>query len=228
VRRAGFACLIPAFNEAARIGSVLDAVRDHPLLDEIIVIDDGSSDGTGDVAQARGARVIRTDGNLGKTGALVRGLQAVSTCHVVLIDADLTGLTADAVTALVAPVLQGRAAASISLRGNAPRTWRWIGIDYISGERTIPVALLEGQEAALSGLPRFGFEVFLNDLLIGSGGPVAIVPWPDVASPSKASKRGLIAGLRADFMMMADIFRTVGPLRCLRQIVALRRLRVRA
>lgn len=221
-----FTCLIPAYNEAARIGAVLDAVIGHPWLSEVIVLDDGSTDGTGDIARAGGARVIRTTGNLGKTMALVQGLGRVSTSHVVLIDADLTGLTGAALTALIDPVRGGRAVAAISLRGNAPRTWRLIGLDYISGERVIPRAILAGQDAALSRLPRFGFEVFLNQLLIAQGDPVAVVKWPAVASPSKAVKRGLWAGLWADAAMMADIFRTIGPLECLRQIMALRGLRV--
>lgn len=221
-----FTCLIPAYNEAARIGPVLDAVLALPLLAQVIVVDDGSTDDTQAIARAKGAQVIRTPGNLGKTRALALGLQSVQTSHVVLIDADLIGLSAQALTALIDPVRNGTATATISLRGNAPRTWRLIGIDYISGERVIGMDVLAGQQAHLAGLPRFGFEVFLNRLLIARNAPIAIVPWPDVASPSKAAKRGLVAGIRADAAMMADIFRTIGPLDCLRQITALRRLRV--
>ena len=220
-----FTCLIPAYNEAARIGAVLDVVVGHALLDAVIVIDDGSTDDTHAIAQSKGAQVIRTPGNLGKTKALALGLQTVQTSHIVLIDADLTGLTAAALSALIDPVLQGNASATISLRGNAPRTWRLIGIDYISGERVIPQALLADQQDRLGGLPRFGFEVFLNRQLIARNAPIAIVKWPDVASPSKVSKRGAVAGIRADIAMMADIFRTIGPVDCLRQITALRRLR---
>lgn len=220
-----FTCLIPAYNEAARIGVVLDAVLALPLLQAVIVIDDGSTDDTKAIAQAKGAQVIRTPGNLGKTQALALGLNNVTTSHVVLIDADLTGLTTAALRALIDPVLHGTAQASISLRGNAPRTWRLIGIDYISGERVIARSLLAGQQDGLGGLPRFGFEVFLNRLLIAQNASLAIVAWPAVASPSKAAKRGIVAGLWADASMMADIFRTIGPVDCLRQIIALRRLR---
>ena len=186
----GLTCLIPAWNEAARIGRVLDAVTGHPLVTHVIVVDDGSDDGTEAIAAARGALVIRSAGNLGKTAA---------------------------------PVLDGRADATVSLRGNAPRTWRLIGLDYLSGERVLPMALLSGEEAALATLPRFGFEVFLNRRLLDSGARIAIVDWPSVASPSKAAKRGRLAGIRADIAMMRDVFRTVGPLGCLRQIHRLRR-----
>lgn len=218
-------CLIPAYNEAARISTVLAAVRAHPLVDRVVVMDDGSTDGTGDLARGQGVEVLRTPGNLGKTQALVMGLQTVTTPLVLLLDADLLGVTPADVSALIEPVRGGRAGASISLRGNAPRTWRMIGLDYISGERVIPHRMIADHLEHLTALPRFGFEVYLNRLLLAEGRPVAVVPWPGVASPSKASKRGRWAGVRADAAMMADIFRTTGPVECLRQIRGLRRLR---
>ena len=217
-------CLIPAYNEAPRIAAVLAAVAGHPAVQAVLVVDDGSTDGTGDVARGCGARVLRTAGNLGKTAALAQALAQVDTTHVLLLDADLIGLTAADVTALIAPVLAGHAQASLSLRGNAPRTWRLIGVDYISGERVVPMAVFAGQLQALTRLPRFGFEVFLNRLLIARGDPVAVVRWPGVASPSKASKRGLWRGLMADLRMLRDIAGTISLRDMLRQIVALRRL----
>ena len=45
-------CVIPAFNEAPRIATVLREVLGHPAIDEVIVVDDGSSDGTADAAAA--------------------------------------------------------------------------------------------------------------------------------------------------------------------------------
>ncbi len=221
---ADFTCLIPAFNEADRIGQVLEAVVAHRWIERVIVIDDGSSDGTADIARNAGATVISTGGNRGKSRALLEGLLAVRTSHVVLIDADLAGLDGPALTALIAPVRDGWADASISLRGNAPGLWRLIGIDYISGERVIPNRLFAGSEKEIAQLPRFGFEVFLNELLIATESSIAIVRWPRVASPSKAAKRGLVAGVLADVSMIRDIFRTIGLVECLSQIMMLRRL----
>jgi len=57
--KTGFTCLIPAYNEGARIGAVLRTVMATPELAAVIVIDDGSSDDTALVAKAAGARVIR-------------------------------------------------------------------------------------------------------------------------------------------------------------------------
>lgn len=219
-----FTCLIPAYNEASRIAGVLQSVGGHPGLERVIVIDDGSTDGTADIAAPFDVTVLRTSGNLGKTAALAFGMQHVTTDHVVLLDADLSGLTAADVSVLIAPLADGTARASISLRGNAPRTWRLIGLDYISGERALPMSLLAPQLKALETLPRFGFEVFLNRLIISQSIPLAIVRWPDVASPSKGTKQGFRQGFMSDAKMMRDIFQTVSLPEILRQIHGMRRL----
>ncbi|MDP4034152.1 MAG: glycosyltransferase family 2 protein [Pseudorhodobacter sp.] len=219
-------CIIPAYNEAARIDTVLAVLCGHPLLEEIIVVDDGSSDATAEVARRAGARVIELARNCGKTAALVEGIVAAKGDIFLLIDADLVGLSADNVTALLTPVLAGMAAVAISLRGNAPLSWRLLGVDYISGERAFARDLLEGQHAVLRSLPRFGFEVHFNNLILARAAQVAIVDWPGVASPSKVRKRGFVHGIWADFRMMADIFRVISPMTALRQIHGMRARRI--
>ena len=62
--------LIPAWNEAARIGPIVNGARTHL---PVLVVDDGSTDGTGDVAQAAGAIVIRHAQNRGTGAALKTG-----------------------------------------------------------------------------------------------------------------------------------------------------------
>lgn len=219
--------LIPAYNEAARIGGVLAAVAGHPMVDEILVVDDCSSDGTAEVAASfPGVTVLRQPQNGGKTKALSVGLHTARGDLVALIDADLTGLTAQDLTRLIQPVAEGRAQMSISLRGNAPAPWRWIGLDYISGERVLPKAILLPAMQGLDRLPRFGFEVHLNRLIVRQNLPIAVVPWPKVASPIKARKYGLWTGLKGDLGMIRDMLRTVPLPELLGQILGLRRLRI--
>jgi glycosyltransferase involved in cell wall biosynthesis len=224
-------CIIPAWNEADRIGAVLAAVANHPDLAEVIIIDDGSTDGTAGVAEefivkSGNFRLIRQPKNAGKTAALAAGIAAAQEDFLMFLDADLIGLGALDIAALARPVLRGEARASISLRGNAPALWRWIGLDYISGERVLPRALLAGREAELLCLPRFGFEVHLNQLWLEAACPIAVVQWPGVRSPLKAHKAGLWRGMLGDLCMMRDIFRLLPPHRALVQISRMRAARV--
>lgn len=83
--------VIPAFNEAERIGHVIEGVLKHFAPQDVLVVDDGSTDGTADVARAAGARVLRLDRNMGKGFALRQGFSvAVSEGYdfVLVLDAD--------------------------------------------------------------------------------------------------------------------------------------------
>ncbi len=223
----GVSCLIPIYNEAARLPGVLAAVAGHPMIDEVLVIDDGSTDDSAAVAAGSpGVTLIRQRRNGGKTRALASGIAQARQPLLLLLDGDLLGLSPDDLSRLIAPVQSGAADISISLRGNAPLLWRLIGLDYISGERVLPRALLPEQPEQLTQLPKFGFEVHLNAACIERGARIAVVRWPGVKSPLKKQKYGLKAGLGADLGMMADIFRTVPPLGLIRQILAMRRLRI--
>ncbi len=89
---ASISVVIPARDEAARIGPLLDAVVDAPWVREVIVVDDQSSDATAAVAAEAGARVLagRTlpDGWAGKAWALQQGIEAATGDWVVTLDAD--------------------------------------------------------------------------------------------------------------------------------------------
>jgi len=87
--------VIPAYNEASAIGRTLDEVRaalatDGPSSYEIVVVDDGSSDRTGSVAAAAGARVISHPANAGYGRSLKDGIGAAQHETIVIIDADGT------------------------------------------------------------------------------------------------------------------------------------------
>ena len=85
------AALIPAHNEADRIAATVAATRAVNAVSRVIVIDDGSSDATAEIARQAGAEVLRLDRNLGKGGAMQAGLELVRNDieAVVLLDADL-------------------------------------------------------------------------------------------------------------------------------------------
>ena len=80
--------IIPAYNEADGIGAVLQDVRSVVPDAELLVVDDASSDGTDEIAEAAGARVVRHRANRGYGGALKTGVRAARGEIVVLMDAD--------------------------------------------------------------------------------------------------------------------------------------------
>ncbi|MEK6644161.1 MAG: glycosyltransferase family 2 protein [Planctomycetota bacterium] len=83
-----FTLVIPAYNEARVIGAVLDELATAPGCREIIVVDDGSTDGTVAEATRRGVRVLSHPYNRGYGAALKTGIQAVTTDYVITCDAD--------------------------------------------------------------------------------------------------------------------------------------------
>ncbi len=83
----GIAAILPAYNEEVSIGSVMLRTRQYD--DRVIVIDDGSSDHTAEVAEMAGAEVIRHPKNRGKGAALKTGFEALNGERVVVtIDTD--------------------------------------------------------------------------------------------------------------------------------------------
>jgi glycosyltransferase involved in cell wall biosynthesis len=99
--------VIPAYDEAATIEVVLDRVRELDLRTEVIVVDDGSRDGTPDrVEQATDVKLIRHDRNRGKGAAVRTGIKASTGDIVVIQDADLEYDPRD-LPRLLGPLLEG-------------------------------------------------------------------------------------------------------------------------
>lgn len=80
--------IIPAYNVEGSIGRTLNGLRDWRERAEIIVVDDGSTDCTGDIARQAGMRVIRHQHNKGYGAALKTGIRAASGEIIVMMDAD--------------------------------------------------------------------------------------------------------------------------------------------
>ena len=89
-RRPGVTVIVPAFNEAASIGDTIQSLLDQTVpAAEIIVIDDGSTDGTGEISRDHGVTVLRPAKNTGsKAGAQNLALAHVTTEYTMAIDAD--------------------------------------------------------------------------------------------------------------------------------------------
>jgi glycosyltransferase involved in cell wall biosynthesis len=104
----------PALNEAATVGSLLDAIpADIPAITSLtrIVVDDGSTDGTADIARRHGAEVVRHQRNLGTGRAFMSGVQAsIATGADIIVSIDADGQFAPAdIPRLIAPILRNEA-----------------------------------------------------------------------------------------------------------------------
>ncbi len=107
--------IIPALNESKRIEEILSQIKGHPKVVEIIVVDDGSSDGTSYVVRNfvrlnpdSGVRLIQLEHNLGKADAMEIGVQQASSDVIMFLDADVIGFTHQKMSAIMDPVLDGK------------------------------------------------------------------------------------------------------------------------
>jgi glycosyltransferase involved in cell wall biosynthesis len=110
--------IIPAFNEEARISHVIQGVVS--LVDEVIVVNDGSRDDTARIAKSAGAMVVSLPQNQGYIAALKAGFKAASGDIVVTLDAD-GEFSPGYIPLLVAPVAAGAAEMTQGHRGLVPR-----------------------------------------------------------------------------------------------------------
>ena len=110
--------IVPAFNEAACVGRVIEEIRTADPGMEILVVDDGSTDGTAAVARAHGAQIVRLPFNLGFGGAVQTGYRfALEHGFDLAVQVDGDGQhDAEELAALVAPVLAGEADLAVGSR----------------------------------------------------------------------------------------------------------------
>lgn len=181
--RPGVVAVIPARDEATTVGAVVFAALDARLVDEVIVVDNGSTDPTAAVAAAHGARVVH-EPRPGKGEALHAGVRAAAATAtrppgapasagpddiVVFLDADLVGLRPDHVDALVAEVAEGRADMACGLFDRGPLANRVFlrRLPVLTGQRALRRSLFERLTPADSR--GYRVEAALNSLVAREG-----------------------------------------------------------
>jgi glycosyltransferase involved in cell wall biosynthesis len=193
--------LIPAFQAAASIAAVVHGVR--PLVSPVVVVDDGSTDGTEEAAAASGADVVRHAQNRGKGAALLTGLAHLAgqgATHALTLDADGQHLPSEVPT-LLAAALRAPRALVVGVRRKEGHTIRGINLignrvadrlmtliagtalpDTQSGFRVYPIAATLALGAQGS---RFDFETEILLRAARAGIPLEGVPvsvhYPPVA-----------------------------------------------
>ncbi len=197
IERLRVCALVPAYNEADRIAVTVAALKLRPEITDIVVTDDGSGDGTADLARAAGASLVLTGPNGGKGAALSAAYAAARGRADVflLLDADLGSSAGEAVK-LLPPIFADEADMTIGLlppdpafaasgqaggRGFVVRLARW-GIERrtqrvltqpLSGQRAVRRSVLD----ALGGrfASGFGVEVDLSIRTLQRGFQIAEV-----------------------------------------------------
>lgn len=137
--------IVPAYNEATRIGAVLAVLTQCECLDEIIVIDDASTDNTKEIVSTYNVRYLQNTKNLGKGKSLDKAIAQASGDIFFFCDADVKGLRRSVVQAIVGPVQAGKVEMFIGMRNRKIFVIRFIFIflALLGGERAITRNLWE-------------------------------------------------------------------------------------
>jgi glycosyltransferase involved in cell wall biosynthesis len=220
--------IVPALDAAETVGRVLDDL--HATLGvTVIVVDDGSVDGTGEIARTRGAQVVRHESNLGKGAALRTGLrEAARRAFDVAVTVDADGQHPGASARVVLDASDDARALVLGVRDlerdGAPRSNRFgngVSNFFLSrfagrelrdtqcGLRRYPVA------ATLRLAPRadgYAFEAEVVLRALAAGIPVLEVP-VEVVYPPPAETRTHFRGVRDPARIVATVVRTVLDLR---------------
>jgi glycosyltransferase involved in cell wall biosynthesis len=197
--------IIPAHNEGHTIAGVIAAMVDHPLVDEIIVVDDGSTDDTAQRARQAGATVISLAENSGKAAAMTRGVRAARNDIIFFSDADLIGLTPDIVTRIVTQVTSGKYGMFVGIRGRktywANRLLRITPI--LGGERVLTKALWDRVPRIYK--KNFQIEIALNFFTKHLGQRMGFTVVHGLSQVIKEKKRGVWLGLWQRLLMCKDV-----------------------
>jgi glycosyltransferase involved in cell wall biosynthesis len=154
--------LIPAYNEAATIGEVLNRIGQLGLDAQVIVVDDGSSDETAAIAEAAGATVIR-QANAGKGAAIRAAIPLIEGEIAVIQDADMEYDPAD-VPALIAPIVDGVADVVFGSRLSGGRPQRVHLFWHLLGNRFLSLLTCVLFNTTLSDMET-GYKAFRTEVL---------------------------------------------------------------
>ncbi len=203
--------VVPARDEAPTVADVVSALRGCAAVREVIVVDDGSTDGTGELAAAAGAKVIRREGSGSKALAMEAGVEASDADAVLFADADLVGITSAHFDDICRSYLEGRATMSLGMFDYG--LWNRLVLLFppTSGERIVPRWVFE----AVPPEKRDGYriEIFINEVITEARMPTVARVMEGVTHRTKREKFGRLEGYRRSWSMLRDLWKLWGVCR---------------
>lgn len=202
----GVTAIVAAYNEAPRIGRVLQTLTAYPDFTDVIVIDDGSTDQTAEVASGYPVTVIRVEPNQGKGHAMDVGVAHANTDVIFFADADIVGLTHTMIAETVGPVLDGDCDMFILMRNRKIYLLHRLMafIPLLGGERALTKQLWEILPDRYKN--RFRIEAGLNFYAIHHGKGIKYRVFPGISQTVKEAKFGFTEGIRRRLSMFWEVF----------------------
>jgi glycosyltransferase involved in cell wall biosynthesis len=201
------AAIVPAYNEQETLAEVLKVLASTPRIDEILVVSDGSTDQTVEIARAMGVKTIHLRKNHGKGKAMAVGVAHTGAPILVFVDGDILNLTHSMLEELIRPVLEGRSEMNVGIR-NRGSLLNAIHVHFgplLSGIRCLKREVFEAvPEEDVEG---FAIETGLNWACEQLGGRITTTVFFHLKHLVKEKKRGLIQGAKARCEMFAAVFR---------------------
>jgi polyprenyl-phospho-N-acetylgalactosaminyl synthase len=202
---ASVSAIVPAFNEASTIVGVLEVLLQHPTIDDIIVVDDGSTDDTAARVKTTSANLISLQKNSGKATAMAKGVECARHETIFFLDADLRGLTTEIIDALISPVVGGDVDMMVAIRDR--RQLLLNNIVYfapiLGGERVLTKTLWNKVPSWC--IKSFQIEIALNYFSKRAGATMGFALMPGLTHVKKEAKRTFWPGVRARASMYAEL-----------------------
>lgn len=129
--------IVPAYNEGERIDKVLKVLDDTSSVDEIIAVNDGSTDNTEEQIKSFDVKYLENEKNRGKAYSMEKGVRNASDPDIIFFcDADLTKFSESIVEDIIKPVKKGETAMFIGIRANVTQRLSK-SFALLSGERAL-------------------------------------------------------------------------------------------